>query len=373
MNVKTKRTLLWSLGIIAVAIIGYAIYYFTAVYNQIDALQKTGDASPFKNVPTNTAAAAAPPVWTGTEPVNILLMGVDSRSSDDGEIPRSDTMLVASLDPVKKTIHLFSILRDTYVDIPGHGQSRINAAITHGPNTAMQTVSDLLGIPVQYYVYTDFQGFIKLVDAVGGIDFNVEKDMHYTSAADKHEYDIDLKAGMQHLDGKTALQYVRFRHDATSDFTRTERQRAFLTAVGDKLKSTTSIMNLPDILEQINPYIDTNLSTDDLWKLASVAYDSKMSGSEQLPPNDLLAEKHVDGAAVIGVKSEDELKQFIQDTLNKNTTELVPVSADGKDSTIGGTGSSGSTGSTTSDSSSGSTHSPASIPGATSLSGSSSH
>ncbi len=362
MKSKTKRTLLWSLGIIAVAVIGYAIYYFTAVYNQIGALQKTGGDSPFKNIPTNTAVAAAPPVWEGTEPVNILLMGVDSRQSNDGEVPRSDTMLVASLDPVKKTIHLFSILRDTYVDIPGHDQNRINSAITHGPTTAMQTVSDVLGIPVQYYVYTDFQGFIKLVDAVGGIDFNVEKDMHYVSAADKHEYDIDLKAGMQHLDGKTALQYVRFRHDAMSDFSRTERQRAFLTAVGDKLKSTTSIMNLPDILQQVNPYIDTNLSVDDLWKLASVAYDSKMSGSDQLPPNNLLVEKHVGGAQVIGISSESKLKQFVQDALSKTTTDPVPVSSDGKSGTStdpeasssaeGSSSSSTSSSSTTSNSSS---------------------
>ncbi|WP_411345039.1 LCP family protein [Paenibacillus sp. WLX1005] len=370
MNLKTKRTLLWSLIIVAVAIIGYAIYYFTAVYNQIGALQKTGDASPFKNLPTNTAVAAEPPAWEGTEPVNILLMGVDSRSSDDGEIPRSDTMLVASLDPVKKTIHLFSILRDTYVDIPGHGESRINAAITHGPDTAMKTVSDLLGIPVQYYVYTDFQGFIKLVDAVGGIDYTVEKDMHYTSVADKHEYDIDLKAGAQHLDGKTALEYVRFRHDAMSDFSRTERQRAFLTAVGDKLKSTTSIMNLPDILNQVNPYIDTNLSVDDLWKLASVAYDSNMSGSEQLPPNDLLAEKHVGGAQVIGVSSEEKLKQFVQDSLNKTTTEPTPVSSNGQTGTNEDSTSSGS--STSGSSSSSSTTDPESSTGSSSTSGTSS-
>lgn len=326
MNVKTKRTLLWTVAIIVVAVIGYAIYYFTAVYNQIDALQKTGDASPFKNVQPTNVAVTQPPVWEGTEPVNILLMGVDSRSADDGEIPRSDTMLVASLDPVKKTIHLFSILRDTYIPISGYGENRINSAITHGPNTAMKTVSDLLGIPIQYYVYTDFQGFIKLVDAVGGIDFNVEKDMHYTSAADKHMYDIDLKAGMQHLDGKTALQYVRFRHDAMSDFSRTERQRAFLTAVGEKMKSTTSIMNLPTILEQVNPYIDTNLSTDDLWKLASVAYDSKMNGSDQLPPDDLLAEKKVGGADVIGIKSSEELQKYVQEALNKSAVEPTPVS-----------------------------------------------
>ncbi|MFD1988653.1 LCP family protein [Paenibacillus nicotianae] len=345
MNVKTKRTLLWTVAIIVVAVIGYAIYYFTAVYNQIDALQKTGDASPFKNVQPTNVAVTQPPVWEGTEPVNILLMGVDSRSADDGEIPRSDTMLVASLDPVKKTIHLFSILRDTYIPISGYGENRINSAITHGPNTAMKTVSDLLGIPIQYYVYTDFQGFIKLVDAVGGIDFNVEKDMHYTSAADKHMYDIDLKAGMQHLDGKTALQYVRFRHDAMSDFSRTERQRAFLTAVGEKMKSTTSIMNLPTILEQVNPYIDTNLSTDDLWKLASVAYDSKMNGSDQLPPDDLLAEKKVGGADVIGIKSSEELQKYVQEALNKSAVEPTPVST--------GTNKSG----TSSDSSSGSSNS----------------
>ncbi len=335
MNVKTKRTLLWTVAIIVVAVIGYAIYYFTAVFNQIDGLQKTGAASPFKNVQPTNVAATQPPVWEGTELVNILLMGVDSRSADDGEIPRSDTMLVASLDPVKKTIHLFSILRDTYIPISGYGENRINSAITHGPNTAMKTVSDLLGIPIQYYVYTDFQGFIKLVDAVGGIDFDVEKDMHYTSAADKHEYDIDLKAGMQHLDGKTALQYVRFRHDAMSDFSRTERQRAFLTAVGEKMKSTTSIMNLPTILEQVNPYIDTNLSTDDLWKLASVAYDSKMNGSDQLPPDDLLAEKKVGGADVIGIKSSEELQKYVQDALNKSAVEPTPVSTGSTKSTTG--------------------------------------
>lgn len=102
-------------------------------------------------------------------------------------------MLVASLDPVKKKISVFSILRDTYVPIPDHGEKRINTAIIYGPNTAMQTVSDLLGIPIQYYVYTDFQGFIKLVDAVGGVDYEVEKDMVYKTVADGPEYDIDLK------------------------------------------------------------------------------------------------------------------------------------------------------------------------------------
>lgn len=252
-------------------------------------------------------------------------MGVDARGVKKGEVPRSDTMLVASLDPVKKKFYVFSILRDTYVDIPDHGTQRINAAITYGPNTAMQTVSDLLGIPIQYYVYTDFQGFMKLVDAVGGVDYEVEKDMRYTTKADGPEFDIDLKKGFQHLDGKMALQYVRFRHDATSDFTRTERQRGFLKAVADKVISTTSIIKLPTILGEVTPYIDTNLDISDMWKLGAVGYDSSMGGSAQIPPMHLIREKTLkDGSQVIGFSGEKALKQFVEDTLTAPEPSPTP-------------------------------------------------
>ncbi|WP_339312635.1 LCP family protein [Paenibacillus sp. FSL M7-0896] len=320
-----KKTLLWTLAIILLLIIGGLVYYFTAIYNQLDNLHKTGEDSPFANVPTASAEAIKPPVWEGTEPVNILLMGVDARGVKKGEVPRSDTMLVASLDPVKKKFYVFSILRDTYVDIPDHGTQRINAAITYGPNTAMQTVSDLLGIPIQYYVYTDFQGFMKLVDAVGGVDYEVEKDMRYTTKADGPEFDIDLKKGFQHLDGKMALQYVRFRHDATSDFTRTERQRGFLKAVADKVISTTSIIKLPTILGEVTPYIDTNLDISDMWKLGAVGYDSSMGGSAQIPPMHLIREKTLkDGSQVIGFSGEKALKQFVEDTLTAPEPSPTP-------------------------------------------------
>ncbi|MFF2909572.1 LCP family protein [Paenibacillus sp. NPDC057934] len=314
---KTKKPLFWTLAIILLLIIGGVVYYFTSIANELGNLQKDGDNSPFQNVETVDTNTPDPPKWEGTEPVNILLMGVDARGVKKGEVPRSDTMLVASLDPLKKKISVFSILRDTYVSIPDHGKERINTAIIYGPNTAMQTVGDLLGIPIQYYVYTDFQGFIKLVDAVGGVDYDVEKDMVYKTIADGPEYDIDLKKGFQHLDGNMALQYVRFRHDATSDFTRTERQRAFLKVVADKLKSTTTLFKLPSILSDVSPYIDTNLTLTDMAKLASVGYDSSINGSEQIPPMNLLTEdKTSSGAAVIGISSNSKLKKFVQDTLN---------------------------------------------------------
>lgn len=175
MTKRTKRAIIWSITGILVAIAAVAAYYFIAIYNQVDKFQKKGEDSPFYNVqPVETKKEAEPPKWEGTEQVNILLMGVDARGLKKGEVPRSDTMLVASIDPVKKKAYLFSIMRDTYIKIPGYGSDRINAAITHGPNKAMETVSELLGIPIQYYVYTDFQGFIELVDAIGGVDFYVE-------------------------------------------------------------------------------------------------------------------------------------------------------------------------------------------------------
>jgi len=341
MTKRTKRTILWSLLAVLVIIVAFLAYYFTAIYNQVDHFQKTGEDSPFYQVkPTDTSKTPEPPKWEGTDRVNILLMGVDARGLQKGEVPRSDTMLVASLDPVTKRGYLFSIMRDTYVKIPEYGMNRINSAITHGPNTAMKTVSDLLGIPIQYYVYTDFQGFIELVDAVGGVDFYVEKDMHYTSKADNHEYDIDLKQGQQHLDGKTALQYVRFRHDALSDYSRTERQRNFLTAVANRMISTTSLLKLPSILEKVNPYIDTNLTINDMWKLANLGYSSKMTASEQIPPMSLLVEKSVGGAEVLGIKSDEELKAYVQEVFNRTDDISVDEnSGDDSDSKTNGSNS----------------------------------
>ncbi|RRJ67308.1 LytR family transcriptional regulator [Paenibacillus oralis] len=317
MKIRKKRIVVWNVVTVVLIMITSAAYYFTSIYNGLEGLQKSPEDSPFKEISPSELSVAEPPKWTGTEPVNILLMGVDGRGLVKGEIPRSDSMMVVSLDPVKHKIHLFSILRDTYVEIPGFKKNRINTAITHGPNTAMKAVGDLLGIPIQYYVYTDFQGFIKLVDAVDGVDFYVEKDMYYSSKADKHEYDIDLKKGGQHLDGIKALQYVRFRHDATSDYTRTERQREFFKVIADKFTSTTSIMKLPSIIEQVSPFVDTNLSVDDMWKLASVGYKSTIGETAQIPTMKLLKETYVGKMAVLTVTSEKDLKDYIQSIFNQ--------------------------------------------------------
>ncbi|WJH36766.1 LCP family protein [Paenibacillus aurantius] len=313
-----RRFFKWVMLTLCLCVLGYGGYYGLSIYNSLNGLSKEGKDSIFTNPNHATPISQEePPKWEGKNRVNILLLGGDSRGKKNSEPPRSDSIMIASIDPVTKKATLFSILRDTYVKIPGYGSDKINAALAYGgASLAMKTVSDFTGLPIQYYVYTDFQGFMALVDAIGGIDLDVEKDMKYSDAWDGHEFDINLKKGYQHLDGKTALQYVRFRHDATSDFTRTERQRKFLTAVAEKMQTTSNILKFPKVLQAVDPYIDTNLPVSDMMKLASLGMEAKGQGidSQQLPPMELLEERTVGGASVISVKP-DKLKTFIQNKL----------------------------------------------------------
>lgn len=318
------RKLKWSLLAICLLLlcgVGYYTYAFLNFANHIQNKPGSGN-KPLSTMSTKNTSKHVetylPPKWEGNQRVNVLLLGGDSRGMKQNEAPRSDSLIVASIDPITKKAHLFSIMRDTYVKIPGYGEDRINAAYAYGgANLTMKTVSDLLGIPIQYYVYTDFKGFIALVDAIDGIDIDVEKNMKYSDAEDGHEYDINLKKGMQHLDGKMALQYVRFRHDALSDFARTERQRNFVQVVLKKMQSTSSLLKIPRILSSIDPYIQTNLSTTDMIKLGSLGYEAKTEGliSQQIPPSELLLEKKVGGADVISV-NRDKLQVFIKSLLN---------------------------------------------------------
>jgi LCP family protein required for cell wall assembly len=345
-RLKLKWTILVMSGLI-LGVAGYYLYSFVHFANQISTKAGGSKLKPItalQTPATDPIDVYTPPKWEGSERVNILLLGGDSRGLKKNEVPRSDSIMIASIDPKTKHGVLFSLLRDTYVKIPGKSDDRVNVALAlGGPELAMKTVSQLTGLPLQYYVYTDFKGFIALIDAIGGINFDVEKDMKYSDSEDGHEYDIDLKAGEQHLNGKSALEYVRFRHDALSDFTRTERQRNFLKAVADKLQSSTSLIKLPGILKAVQPYIETNLSLTELLKLGTLGFDTDAGQvvGVQLPPDNLLREQNVRGASVLGVDPA-LLKKFVLQQLG----EGVGVTAeDLRKSTVGRpAGSAGSAG-----------------------------
>ncbi len=319
----------WIIISLCVLIIGILIYYSYFIFNFGKGIkeaeqQKLPNQINEKENENQTKQQEAPPPWEGTERVNILLLGIDSRGGAFEE-PRSDTIMLVSIDPLTEKANLFSILRDTYVEIPGFGMNRMNAAYAFGRSElAMQTISLLLDLPIHYYVSIDFEGFIHLVDAIGGIHFEVEKDMKYTDPTDLPEYNIDLKQGYQHLDGNKALQYVRFRYDRLSDFTRTERQRNLLQTVADKMLSFSSLIRLPSTLDKIEPYIKTNVTLRQMWALGILG--NKVNNNEimstQLPPNSLLREENIQGSEVITVDSLD-LQAFVQEQLNLMNFEEV--------------------------------------------------
>ena len=199
---------------------------------------------------------------------NIVVMGCDIRKDDAG---RSDTLFVVMLDKSKKNAALLSVPRDTRVKIKGHGWDKINAAFAYGgQKLTRETVQDFLGIKLNNYVVVDFQGFKGLVDAVGGVDINVEKRMYYYDPYDGFE--IDLRPGMQHMDGKTAMQYVRYR-DEEGDIGRIRRQQKFLMALYRHIASKNIIAKIPGVSKQIMSMVKTDLSLKEMVELGNVMRD----------------------------------------------------------------------------------------------------
>ena len=193
---------------------------------------------------------------------NIVVMGVDERSDDVG---RSDTLFVVMFDSSNKSASLLSVPRDTRVRIDGHGWDKINHAYAYGGRELTQkTVEELLGIKINNYVMVDFKGFTGLVDAIGGIDIDVEKDMYYHDTWDG--FTVDLKKGRQHLDGKTAIQYVRFR-DEEGDIGRIRRQQHFLMAVYDKITSADMLLHIPGLAKQLTSMVKTDMPLSDMMDL----------------------------------------------------------------------------------------------------------
>ncbi|WP_051217387.1 LCP family protein [Paenibacillus assamensis] len=311
----------WVLLGVLIVILATVGLYTWSLYRSLDGLNKPPDSSLLPKPKDSAQPVYSPPTWEGTERVNILLLGADSRGLETGDVPRSDTMLIASIDPITKQATLMSLLRDMYISIPGHGDNRANAALAlGGPELAMKAIGDYTGLHIQYYIYTDFQGFISLIDELGGIEFNVEKDMKYRSRADGPEYDINLKKGVQTLDGKRALQYVRFRNDAMSDFSRTQRQRELMVAVANKMQSVWSIMKLPQLIESISPYMDTNLEVSDMLKLGSLALDTKVGATHQVPGQEMIYDKKIGSSSVIALRQGYDVPTYVHHILKGSTT-----------------------------------------------------
>lgn len=218
-------------------------------------------------------------VWaevSGARRTNILVLGIDRRPHE-GTLVRSDVMMVLTVYPARPQLGVLSIPRDLYVEIPGYGQNRINTAhfwgetesLGRGPRLAMQTVEQNFGVPIHRYIRLDFDGFRRIVDAVGGIDVIVEEPI-VDDAYPTEDYGItriEIPAGLQHMDGETALRYVRSRHGA-SDFERIERQQQVLLALAERLLAPDTWPRWPTVLLILLDNVDTDLGAGDWMRLA---------------------------------------------------------------------------------------------------------
>lgn len=215
--------------------------------------------------------------------VSFLLIGADKRPGDTTF--NADSIIFASVDPQTKIISMLSIPRDTRVQLANNKSVKINSVpMLEGMPALMEKVTEITGVPLQGYVMTNFNGFKSIIDTLGGINIDVEKDMYYETG-DKEDGYINLKKGEQRLNGEQALQYARFRHDALADISRTARQQKVLKAAADEFLQISTITKLPILIPQIKEAVETNLSLSDMLILAKSAasFDSSNVVAQTLP------------------------------------------------------------------------------------------
>jgi LCP family protein required for cell wall assembly len=257
--------------------------------------------------------------------VNILLIGNDSR--ENGEDGRSDAMILLSISSRTKKIYMTSLLRDMYVDIPGHDGNRLNAAYSFGgAELLMETVEKNLGITVNRYVLVNFEAFANLVDAVGGVDLELSSAEiewvnaylnEYNLLTDKEfgtDYMDTSVEGLVHLNGPQALAYSRNRYIGT-DFGRTERQRKVLTEVFHSLPKAV-LLHPGKLVDGLMPNLTTNLTQWECYRLSLMApailtYDIEQ---QSIPLEGTYKDATVRGMAVLEVDF-DTNKEYLQEML----------------------------------------------------------
>jgi polyisoprenyl-teichoic acid--peptidoglycan teichoic acid transferase len=237
--------------------------------------------------PVSIPDSNLPPAWDGASRINVLIIGLDFRDWLAGEgAPRSDTMIVLTIDPITKTAGMLSIPRDMWVNIPGFGYSRINTAYSSGegnklpgggPELARKTVEQFLGVPIQYYAQVDFYTFVEFIDLIGGVEIYNDEDLRLDPVGGGKDKIRLTCCGIRQLDGERALAYARFRKDKEGDIARAQRQQKLILAIRDKVLSPE---NFPVLLgkaqqfyEEFSAGIKTNMPFDMAIQLGVLARD----------------------------------------------------------------------------------------------------
>ncbi|CAN7374161.1 LCP family protein [Rossellomorea sp. LjRoot5] len=303
---KRGRKVILVLLILIFSLIGYAAFQFYSGYKMAGEDQMQKDYK-FNGVKDENGK------------VNVLLLGVDSRGEEKS---RTDTMMLAQIDPKTNETKLVSFMRDIYVEIPGYKNYKLNTAFyLGGPELLRKTIKQNFDLDIQYYMIVDFKGFEQSVDILApkGIEMDVEKAM-------SENIGVSLEPGVQNLNGKELLGYARFRHDGNGDFGRVERQQKVIAALKDEALSIGGVTKLPKMAGSIQPYIQTNMSKLDQ---ISIAKDILLTNSSDMDKLTLPVEGSYTNGSYSGVGSVLEidfeeniqaLKDFLSGKSSDDTT-----------------------------------------------------
>jgi len=256
-----------------------------------------------------------PEPWSGAERVTILIMGLDYRDVQEGGPARSDTMILLTVDPAAKTAGILSIPRDLWAVIPGFTPNKINTAYYFGelykipgggPELAMRTVEQTIGVPIDYYARIDFDAFVRFIDLIGGVKLDVPAPITVDPiGADTNPK--NLKPGVQVLPGAVALAYARERHTQGGDFARAERQQQVILGIRNRILEFDLlpglIANSAQLFAELSSGIQTNLSLDDAIKLAVLAIQINAEDIQRA----VIGEKQI----VYGVLDIGEYRRYI--------------------------------------------------------------
>ena len=242
---------------------------------------------------------------------NYLILGVDSRGEEKS---RTDTMMLLSMNHETNTIKLVSFMRDIYADIPNHRSYKLNTAYyLGGVQLLKDTLNNMFDIPIHHYALIDFKNFETLVDIIApkGVEIDVEKDM-------SENIDVEIKKGLQRLNGKELLGYARFRMDAEGDFGRVARQQKVIEALKDEIVSISSIKNIPKFIGATQGYITTDVTNKEQLELMIKIITAGGVGVEKLtiPQEGTFTYKNYSHAGSVLQIDVEQNKQILHDFLN---------------------------------------------------------
>jgi LCP family protein required for cell wall assembly len=261
-RLRRRRITITALVVVAVLVLGSAVAgyaYVRSVGSRINA----GFFSDPRIAPELQPASATPP----GAPFYMVLMGSDTRAGQTQQ--RSDTLIVARVDPQQKRVSMISIPRDSRVNIPGYGMTKVNAAATYGgPALVIKTVKELTGLPITHYINLDFVGFRDIVDAMGGVWINIPQKIYDRDASAFGSAFATIPKGYQKLDGRLALTFVRARHAfAAGDYARMDNQQIFIKALAKQTLTIANVFKAPAIINAVASHLNTDLTVDELANL----------------------------------------------------------------------------------------------------------